>query len=186
MRIAAFALRHAAGGGGGRGFRLGGAGVAGGGGGGAKWRGALHLGKWVMNARIELDWGGLPVTISSVWNGDFADRAVTGPRTTLFLKGTHNSGVLPDVGMKLRGAFPVAPRLSCRLASPPPPPPPATPAPPNLNPRPPPPPAACLNAKVAILNVYGGGRSYQGEALQLIVTPQSPFPKKTSYSTIRA
>ena len=29
-------------------------------------------------------------------------------------------------------------------------------------------------------------RSYQGEALQLIVTPQSPFPKKTSYSTIRA
>ena len=29
-------------------------------------------------------------------------------------------------------------------------------------------------------------RSYQGEALQFIVTPQSPFPKKTSYSTIRA
>ena len=68
------------------------------GGGGAKWRGSLHLGKWVMNARIELDWGGLPVTITSVWNGDFADRAVTGPRTTLFLKGNHNSGVLPDVG----------------------------------------------------------------------------------------
>ena len=32
-----------------------------------------------------------------------------------------------------------------------------------------------------------GGRSgYQGEALQSIVTPQRPFPKKTSYSTIRA
>ena len=73
--------------------------------------------------------------------------------------------------MKLRGAFPVAPRLSCRLASPPPPPPPATPAPPNLNPRPPPPPAACLNAKAAILNVYGGGRSYQGE---VTVTHWSP------------